>query len=170
MEPTTTTTMATAKGKIKEAMGNSGNNHMRSLASALSAFDMHALSPGTLSPVFSPVLCLPLLVSALALPRTPQPMLPSALSSSFFFTLTGPPFPPASLNKLAVGVAGHPPGKQSVSLGRVPVAGNDVGGSGISGGGGANGNGNGIGNVPRWNSLGDLKGGLVRRRLGYEGI
>jgi len=46
--------------------------------------------------------------------------------------------------------------------------GKGVGGSGISGGAGANGNGS--GNVPRRNSLGDLKGGLVRHGLGYEGI
>jgi len=126
VEPTTTTMMAMPKGKIKEATGNSGNNHTRSLASALSAFDMHALSLGTLSPAFSPVPSSPLSVSVLAPLRTPQPMSPLTLSSSFFFfTPTGSPFPPASPNKLAVGVAGHPPGKQSVSLGMAPVAGMD---------------------------------------------
>ena len=101
---TMTTTMATPKGKIKEPTSNSGKNHTRSLASALSAFDMHTLLPGTLSPAFSPVPSSPLSVSALGPPRTPQPTSPS---TSLFFTSTRSPFPPASPNKLSVGVTGH---------------------------------------------------------------
>jgi hypothetical protein len=57
------TTMATLKGKIKEPSSNSEKNRTRSLASALSAFDMHTLSPGTLSPAFSAVPSSPSLVS-----------------------------------------------------------------------------------------------------------
>ena len=156
--------MATPKGKIKEPASKGRKNQTRSLTSALSAFDMHTVSPGTLSPGFSAVPSSPLSVSALAPPRTPQPTSPLTSSSSLFFTPTGSPFPPASPNKLAVGGAGHSPGKQSVSLGRAAAAGVDgspglVGvGAGASGGGvGANANGSGSGSVPRWNSLGDLK-------------
>jgi len=47
--------MATPKGKIKEPTSTGRKNHTVSLASALSAFDMHTLSPGTLSPAFSSV-------------------------------------------------------------------------------------------------------------------
>jgi hypothetical protein len=162
IEPTTTTT-AMPKGKIKESTSNGGKNHTCSLASALSAFDMHALSPGTLSLAFSPVPPSPLSASALAPPRTPQPTSPSTSSSSFFFTPTGSPFPSVSPKKLAVGVTGHSPGKQSVSLGRVTAASVDgspglVGGKGVgasANGGGANGGGG--ANVPRRNSLVDLK-------------
>ena len=55
-------------------------------------------------PAFSTVPSSPLSVSTLAPPRTPQPTSSSTSSSSLFFTPTGSPFPPASPNKLAVGV------------------------------------------------------------------
>jgi serine/arginine repetitive matrix protein 2 len=104
-------------------------------------------APGTLSPVFSAIPSSPSSVSTLARPRTLQPTSPSISSSSLFFAPTGSPFLPASPNKLA----GHSPGKQSVSLGRATAVG------GWGGGGGANGIGSGSGSVPRRNSLGDLK-------------
>jgi hypothetical protein len=59
-EPTTIT-VASPKGKIKEPTSTCGKN-TRPLASALSAFNMQALSPGILSPAFSPVPSLPLSV------------------------------------------------------------------------------------------------------------
>ena len=148
----------TPKGKLKET---TKTNNTRSLASALTAFDLNTLSPGALSPTFSPVPSSPLSVSALAPPKTPQPTSPATSSSSLFFTPTGSPYPPASPNKLGVVAAGHSPGKQSASLGRATASGvigadGSPGGkgaaAGVSGGGGASG-----GGVPRRNSLGDLK-------------
>jgi len=68
VEPTPTA-MATPKGNIKELPSTGRKNHTRSLASALSAFDMHTLSPGTLLPAFLSVLSSPLSVSTLAPPE-----------------------------------------------------------------------------------------------------
>ena len=155
------TAVATPKSKFKEPTSNGGKNNTRSLASALTAFDMHTLSPGTLSPTFSAVPSSPLSGSALAPPRTPQPTSPSTSSSSLFFTPTGSPYPPASPNKLAVGGTGHSPGKQSASLGRA-TAGGVVGvdgssGVGVSASDAAGGNAGASASVPRRNSLGDLK-------------
>ncbi|KIM35749.1 hypothetical protein M413DRAFT_325892 [Hebeloma cylindrosporum] len=174
-------TMATPKAKAKV---NEGKHNSRSLASALTAFDMNTLnlspspsSPSSLSPGAVP--SSPLSVSALAPPPvTPQAASPSTSSSSLFFTPAGSPYPPASPNKLG----GPSPGKQSASLGRaaaVGVVGGDgksvgasvsasgngvgVGGSGSGHGGNgaasasASGTGTGNGSVPRRNSLGDLK-------------
>ena len=158
--------MATPKGKIKEPTSTGRKNHTVSLASALSAFDMHTLSPGTLSPAFSSVF-IGFYVGASPPPRTLQRTAPSTLTSSLVLTPAGSPFAPASPNKLAVGGVGHSLGKQSVSLGRATVVGVDgspglgrgkgVGESGSDGGGGANGTGSGSGSVPRQDSLGDLK-------------
>jgi len=55
IEPTRTTAMATPKSKFKEPTNNGGRNNTWSLVSALTAFDVHTLSPGTLSPTFSAV-------------------------------------------------------------------------------------------------------------------
>jgi len=68
VEPTPTA-MATPKGNIKEPPSTERKNHTRSLASALSAFDMRTLSPGTLLPAFLSVPSSPLLVSMLAPPE-----------------------------------------------------------------------------------------------------
>jgi len=68
VEPTLTA-MATPKGNIKEPPSTGRKNHTRSLASALSAFDMRTISPGTLLPAFSSVPSSPLSVSMLAPPE-----------------------------------------------------------------------------------------------------
>ena len=48
--------MDSQNGKLMEPTNGGGKSHnTRSLASALTAFDMHTLSSGTLSPTFSPV-------------------------------------------------------------------------------------------------------------------
>ena len=128
---------------------------------------MHTLSRRTHSPAFSQVASSPLSVSRWRRRERRNLHLRRHCRLHCFFTPTGSPFPPASPNKLAVGVTGHSPEKQSVSLGRATAVGVDgspglgegkgVGGSESGGGGGANGIGGESGNVPRQNSLGDLK-------------
>lgn len=93
VELMTALVMAMLKDKFKKLMSNSRRNrknNMQSLTSALTAFDMHTLSPGTLSPTFLAVPSSPLLVSALVALSVPQTTL-TPTSSLCCFTPTVSP-------------------------------------------------------------------------------